>query len=507
MYPDKWRRVTAIFEAALELPVEHRSAFVEAQCQSDAAVRAAVESLLAADQSADSFLERSAMEAIGLVAPAGEPRVIGRYEILERIGHGGFGEVFKARDPRLKRWVAVKTCRFGAGSLKERFAREAEIAAGLDHPNITVVFDVGVFHDPRFGAVPFLVQEFLAGRDLDHVIEELASGQAGPTFPDDLSLESKLGILIQVASGLGFAHRRGVVHRDIKPGNVRLLEGGRVKIMDFGIAKLADGRTQLTQAGSMMGTAAYMSPEQIRGEAVDSRSDLFSFGVLAYELLTFRCPFVAETQTALMYRVLHEAPPKLSEIWPECPPKLEVIVEQCLEKKAAARIPSADLLVAHLEAVRSSLISDAAEAGVRASTAVFSPLTWRRSWGTALRWGAAAVLVALSSVWVLRGPPRPSTAASAPAPPAVGQLQVDALPWGEVVAVIRQGGAAVSLDPQHFTPLVLALAPGRYSVTLRHPRAAEPKSCEVEVISGARVRCTVEFARVDVRAFLDQVGR
>ncbi len=506
VFPERWQRVTAIFEAALDLPAEERPAFVLTKTEGDAELLGAVQRLLEADQSAESFLEQPAVETAGLVAHSATPTVIGRYQILERIGHGGFGDVFKARDPQLKRLVAVKTCRFLSGPLQGRFAREAEIAAGLDHPNITVVFDVGAGSAATLGAPPFLVQEFLSGEDLDHVIRQLLDGTRR-----ELSLRSRIHILKQVAAGLAYAHARGVIHRDIKPGNLRLLEDGRVKIMDFGIAKLATAGSELTHSGAMIGTVAYMSPEQIRGEEVDARSDLFSWGVLAFELLTLSCPFEGGSPAAVMYQVLHEQAPRLREVWPRCPPKLESLVERCLVKNRGSRLGAAEVLMAELEVIGQELGPDEAAASYAAPTVVLPRR--KRGWKSrrVAGWGLVAGLVAglavLGLVWTLVRPAPPIVPAGAAPTPAPGLLAVDALPWGEVIAVTTVDGTPASPGPQRFTPLVLTLPPGRYTVQLRHPRAGLPRSCEVEVVSGARVSCVVEFARVEVKAFLDQVGR
>ncbi|MEM7584482.1 MAG: serine/threonine-protein kinase [Acidobacteriota bacterium] len=196
---------------------------------------------------------------------------IGKYKIEKKIGSGGFGEVFKGYDPFIKRHVAVKTCISSDEEIRNRFFQEAEIAGNLQHRNITTVYDFGI-HE----GLPYLIQEYLSGEDLDSKIKRR----------DFLPYPEKLYYLLQIARGLAKAHAKGVIHRDIKPANIRVLEDGTVKIMDFGIAKLAQQESGLTQTGMTLGTAAYLAPEQIRGEAVDTATDIFSFGVLAYELLT-----------------------------------------------------------------------------------------------------------------------------------------------------------------------------------------------------------------------------
>ncbi len=246
----------------------------------------------------------------------------GKYEILERIGEGGFGIVYKGRDPFIKRMVAIKTCTSGSEETRRRFLREAEIAGNIEHPNITVVYDFGFQDD-----VPYLVQEFLSGEDLDHIIERR----------ERLSLAAKLNFLQQAASGLGFAHEQGITHRDIKPSNLRVLEDGRIKIMDFGIAKVAGVDTQLTQTGTTLGTPAYLSPEQLRGDTVDNRSDIYSFGVLAFELMTYRRLYDADTISSLFYQILHQTPTRVRELWPEVPQGVDDLIARCVEKAASDR--------------------------------------------------------------------------------------------------------------------------------------------------------------------------
>ena len=222
---------------------------------------------------------------------------IGKYAVTGRIGRGGMGMVYRGYDEVLEREVAVKTLTL-EGSLddesRRRFAIEAKAAARLQHPNIITVYELG---EDR--GLPFIAMELLPGTDLDALMR---SGEP-------LMLQEKLDLVIQVCRGLAYAHDHKIVHRDIKPSNVRVLEDGTVKIMDFGIAKL--GGTGVTKAGMMVGTVHYMSPEQIRGQTLDGRSDLFSVGVILYELLAGRRPFVGEGVTAVLYKIVHEEAPEL----------------------------------------------------------------------------------------------------------------------------------------------------------------------------------------------------
>ncbi len=262
---------------------------------------------------------------------------IGKYEIEVKIGSGGFGDVFKGYDPFIKRHVAVKTCRSDDTEIRERFFQEAEIAGKLQHRNITTVYDFGIQD-----GLPYLIQEYLSGEDLDAKIKRR----------DFLPYPEKLYYLLQIARGLGHAHTKGVIHRDIKPANIRILEEGTAKIMDFGIAKLALQESGLTQTGMTLGTAAYLAPEQVRGDSVDLRTDIFSFGVLAYELLTYERPFQGEQISAVLYQLLNHEPKPLNFLWPAAPNDLVTVVDRCLHKEASERFADGNELVRDLEGLQ-----------------------------------------------------------------------------------------------------------------------------------------------------------
>ncbi len=275
--------------------------------------------------------------------PPGDERPtgrIGKYEIVEKIGAGGFGTVYKGWDPIIRRHVAIKTCEVGNKDIRNRFFREAQLAGSLQHPNITMVYEFGFEGD-----VPFMVQEFLPGEDLDAVIRKNGS----------LSMKDKLRILIGVAFGLEYAHKAGVMHRDIKPSNVRVLENQSVKIMDFGIAKSVDPADEITQTGITVGSSSYMSPEQIGGDTLDFRTDIFSFGVLAYELLSGNKPFRNENLFLLLEQIVKEDPRPLSEGSPDVPAALAAIVERAMAKKPEDRFASARELRDALVAVQQQL--------------------------------------------------------------------------------------------------------------------------------------------------------
>ena len=267
---------------------------------------------------------------------------IGKYKVAGKLGQGSFGVVYKGRDAYLKRDVAIKVCSVEDEGLRKRFFREAEISGKLVHKNIVTVYEFGFEND-----IPYLVQEMLSGQDLSPIVKRR----------DPITPAGKLDYLLQVANGLGYAHSEGVIHRDIKPGNIRVLEDGQIKIMDFGIAKLASAETQLTQKGVTMGTASYLPPEQVRGADLDLRADIFSFGVLAYELMTYERPFRGNTLSALIYQILYKVPAAMSDVWPECPAPLSELIAKCLEKKPERRHNSFAELIPELTAVRKDVLA------------------------------------------------------------------------------------------------------------------------------------------------------
>jgi serine/threonine protein kinase len=262
---------------------------------------------------------------------------IGKYSIHEKIGVGGFGEVYKGYDPFIKRYVAVKTCSSNDQEIRTRFFQEAEIAGNLHHRNVTTIYDFGIQE-----GLPYLIQEYLSGEDLDRKIKRR----------DFLPYPEKLYYLLQIARGLAYAHTNGVIHRDIKPANIRVLEDGTTKIMDFGIAKLAQRASTLTQTGMTLGTAAYLAPEQIQGEETDHRTDLFSYGVLAYELLAYERPFHGKQISAVLYDILNNQPRPITDHWPEAPPEIVRLIECCLEKDPRKRFADGNELMRELEKVQ-----------------------------------------------------------------------------------------------------------------------------------------------------------
>jgi len=286
----------------------------------------------------------------------------GKYQVVEQIGQGGFGRVYRGWDPVLKREVAIKVISLSAPQARERFVREAEIAANLRHPHIVTVFDYG-----EQDGQPYLVQEFLPGWDLEELIH---TGVAG-------DLRTRVNFLIQAADALRYAHSRGVVHRDVKPGNLRVQADGTLRVMDFGIAKLLDAGADLTATGMSIGTSGYLAPEQLEGLPIDHRADIFSFGVVAYELITGAKPFAGETITTVLYRILHEEPAAIATLAPGTPTRLIACVERCLRKRREDRYNDLGEVVAELRSLTVEL--DASAGGLSpspltsATTAPLSP--------------------------------------------------------------------------------------------------------------------------------------
>ncbi|MEK7405295.1 MAG: serine/threonine-protein kinase, partial [Acidobacteriota bacterium] len=265
---------------------------------------------------------------------------IGRYEILDELGRGAMGVVYRAKDPSIGRLIAIKTIRLAdfadpaeSERLRERLRREAHSAGILSHPGIVVVFDVG-----QEGELAYIAMEFIAGRSLESILD-------GEQPPDQKTI---LNVLRETAAALDHAHKKGIVHRDIKPANILISDDGVVKITDFGVAKISASH-KLTQAGTVLGTPNYMSPEQIQGKDVDGRADQFALAVIAYEVLTGEKPFTADQLTALLYKIVAEPPAPPQNLnatlgWP-----VAVVLERALAKDPAERYKSCSDFVAALE--------------------------------------------------------------------------------------------------------------------------------------------------------------
>lgn len=349
---------------------------------------------------------------------------LGQYEIVALLGAGGMGEVYRARDPQLGRAVAIKVLPLSLAQDPERlrrFEQEARAAAALDHPNILAVFQLGT-HD----GTPYLVSELLEGSTLrDHLLR-------GP-----MPVRKAVDYATQVARGLAAAHEKGIVHRDLKPENLFLTKDGRIKILDFGLAKLVSPPrvsdpgtptlTGATEPGLVLGTVGYMSPEQIRGEEADGRADLFALGAILYELLTGTRAFHKPTSPETMTAILHEEPSLVSQIAPGIPPGLQKVVQRCLEKSPEQRFHSASDLAFALEA-----LSDSGSASI--GVVAVSPSSKRWPW---IAVGAAIVLIAaILARWLLHS-------SAPPVVESVVQLTNDGEPKAPYIAT---DGARIYLD-------------------------------------------------------------
>src|SRR5690349_6816214 len=266
----------------------------------------------------------------------------GRYQVGELLGYGGMAEVHKGRDLRLGRDVAIKMLRSDLArdaTFQERFRREAQNSAALNHPAIVAVYDTGEEISSAGEKHPFIVMEFVNGRTLKEV---LAAEQR-------LQTRRALEIIADIDAALEFSHRHGIIHRDIKPGNVMITQNGQVKVMDFGIARaLASGATTMTQTSAVIGTAQYLSPEQARGEAVDARSDVYAAGCVLFELLVGHPPFVGDSPVSVAYQHVREDPRPPSDINREVPPEIDAVVLKALAKNPANRYQSAGEMRADL---------------------------------------------------------------------------------------------------------------------------------------------------------------
>jgi serine/threonine protein kinase len=353
MKSERWRQIDRVLEAALERNASQRAVFLEEACAGDDALRREVEALLQAHEQAGSFIESPAFQVSGK-ATAGDStlslvgRSLGAYQILSLLGLGGMGEVYLARDSRLERPVALKVLPREFASDPDRmrrFVREAKAASALNHPNIATIYEIGESGGVRYIAMECVEGETLAAR---------ANGQ-----PREIQEVIQIGL--QVADALAEAHSRGIIHRDIKPANVMMTQRGEVKVLDFGLAKVAgpDGEpaTQTnTATGMVMGTVVYMSPEQALGQELDQRTDLYSLGATLHEMASGSPPFNASTPAALFDAIIHQSPAPLRQLNGEAPEELERIIGKALEKDRQLRYQTAADLRADLK--RLQLVTD-----------------------------------------------------------------------------------------------------------------------------------------------------
>lgn len=351
----RWDKIGALFEQVQSVPPEERDAVLEERCD-DEAMRQEVASLLSTHQEAagffDSFAEAVVAPALDELPPAERQRAAGSdplglereqvacYAVEEHLGGGGMGVVYRARDPQLDRTVALKFLPphlVAHPEAEERFVREARAAAALGHSNIATIHEIGDMGNGR----RFIAMAYYEGKTLKEKLNR----------EESLPIEEAVGYAEQIGEALAGAHEAGIVHRDVKPANAMVTETGTVKLLDFGLAKAAD-RSRLTEPGRRLGTAAYMSPEQAKGEAVDARTDLWALGVVLYEMLAGERPFRGARETAVVYAILHGEPDPVSTHREEISSALGRVVGRLLAKDPAARYPAAEDLLEDLRAVR-----------------------------------------------------------------------------------------------------------------------------------------------------------
>lgn len=413
MKPERWKQVDELLEAALECPASERVSFLDRACSGDEELRRELESLLVSDEQAECFIESPpAKVAEDLFAdnqtkPSKGER-ISHYEVLGQIGSGGMGEVYLARDTGLGRKVALKLLppSFTADAqLRARFFREAQLASTLDHPNICTIHEVG-----QSSSGLFIAMQYVEGITLKQIINSRA-----------LKMDALLSISLQAADALAAAHDQGIIHRDIKSTNIIITPRGQVKVLDFGLAKLTDagGRdavgkaeSELTRTGAVLGTPSYMSPEQARGLRVDHRSDIFSLGIVIYEMASGDVPFKGKSQAETMNAVINEPHTPVAEFNQEVPARLSAVIDRALSKEPANRYQSMGEMLVDLRQVGRGVgllgSSDSQGAAIP-----YVPLGRRsaRRWIWAMTLLGLALLVGLglwfSSLRPVRQPARP----------------------------------------------------------------------------------------------------
>jgi serine/threonine protein kinase len=373
MEAERWQKIDELFDAALEREETERGAFLSAECGGDEALRGEVEKLLRAFVEAEDFIESPALKvaarhAAGEVSPG---REFGSYKIISLLGVGGMGEVYLAEDTRLRRKAALKFLPplFLADRERvRRFTREARAVSSLNHPNIITIYDIGETEE-----APYIASEYVEGQTLRERLN------AGP-----LAFKEAAAILEQAAAALSAAHQAGIIHRDIKPENIMLRPDGYVKVLDFGLAKLLEparvglataSHPQETQAGLLLGTTAYMSPEQALGETVDARADVWSLGVVFYEMVTGRRPFEGLTQAAAFNAIINQPPAPFADAAHDAPEGCQPLILRALEKERELRYQTAADLRSDLKRLqREAQPANRAAQGVIASAAPAKPL-------------------------------------------------------------------------------------------------------------------------------------
>lgn len=431
------------------------------------------------------------------------PPRVGRYEIVDRLGAGGMGVVYLATDPMLRREVAIKVLPAADDSeLRERFLREARSVAALRHPNIVAIYDIGEEQGKLF-----IAMERVDGLSMAEAI------RAGAPYP----IERKLRLMLDLCASLGYAHKQGIIHRDVKPGNLMIAADGTLKVLDFGLARLVSAADSgLTQSGAVIGTPSYMSPEQVSGAPIDHRSDIFSVGLVLYEWLSLQRAFAGESIPTVLHDIVHKQPTPLRVLMPSLDPQLAAMVDRALQKDPARRYRSLDEMAGDLQRV----LAGQPGAGPEASTVILdqrdtatvapgvSPSA-RPSWRAARV--AALVVATLSAgglsayVWYrplatpappeivqLESPvPAPANATPEPRLPAGSAVMamdrevvsIDVLPWARV-RIVPVGHTAPVPKEALLTPFSVELAPGAYRLECDNDGISPPSVFPITVEAG-----------------------
>lgn len=396
MTPETWEKIGEIFSAAAELDPAERRAFLDEACGPDQVIREEVESLLAANSLAGNFISEPAIKVADLSGILPEPQTLsgsdlGHYRIEKSIGKGGMGEVYLATDTRLNRRVAIKKLPDIYASdpnFVKRFLNEAQAAATLNHPNAATIYSV-----EHYDGRPFIAMEYVEGKTLDSMTPDEA-----------IDLADFFEWFVPIADAIRHAHEKGVVHRDIKPGNIMISADGTPKILDFGLAQVATGTltrdSTITKPGQIIGTPAYMSPEQAEGKDVDARSDIFSFGVVMYEALTGVKPFTGDSFAEVVSKVLKHDPPPVRRLRREIPADLSRLVTGCMKKDQQERIRD-------MSEVRAVLEKERFARTLGTSTGSFINRLYRESPPQSLKWvfgaGALVLLIAFAGWFYFSG--------------------------------------------------------------------------------------------------------